>query len=157
MSQNFGDSCDMSMEGSSVKTFTTEDINLHQEGLLKLLSEADATMDIHPQFLDDNPQNDISTHCHIHVLIYDLKKCQRFMDGWMMFDNTDRCAKQYCCATAIHLLSMLTAEFNVTINLAIAAPGHGNDLVDGINACNKQYLKQMMMRITLLVNEETQR
>jgi hypothetical protein len=59
-----------------------------------------------------------------------------------MFDNTDGCAKQYCCAPAIHLLSMLAREFNITINRSVGAPGHGKDLVDGLNACNKQYLKK---------------
>jgi hypothetical protein len=52
MSQHFGDSRDMSMEGSSVKTFTAEDIKLFQEGLVPLLSEAEATMDFHSHFLD---------------------------------------------------------------------------------------------------------
>ena len=38
MSQHFSDSCDMYMEGFSIKTFTAENIKLYQEGLLQLLS-----------------------------------------------------------------------------------------------------------------------
>jgi hypothetical protein len=155
MSQHFGDSRDMSMEGSSVKTFTEEDIRAYRDGLLQLLNETDATMDFHSHFSDDNLQNAASTHCHMRILIADLKKKGRFLEGRTMFDNTDGCAKQYRCATAIHLLSMLATEFNITINRAVGAPGHGKDLVDGLNACDKQYLKQMMMRITLPGNEET--
>ena len=34
VSQHFGDSRDMSVEGSSVKKFTSEDIKLYQKGLL---------------------------------------------------------------------------------------------------------------------------
>ena len=91
----------------------------------------------------------------MHILIFDLKKGQIFLDGRTMFENTDGCANQYDCATAIHLLSMLATEINITINRAVDAPGHRQNLVDGMNACDKQYLKQMMMIITLPVNYET--
>ena len=63
-------------------------------------------MDFNSHFLDDNLQNAASAHCHMRVLIYDLKKSQILLDGQTMFDNTDECAKQYICATAIHLISM---------------------------------------------------
>ena len=155
LSQHFGDSRDMSMEGSSARTFKAEDIKLFQEGLLSELSSDDATMDFHSHFSDDNLQNAASTHCHMRVLITHLMKNGRLLKGHTMFDNTDGCAKQYRCATAIHLLSMLAMEFNITIDRDIAAPGHGKDLVDGLNACDKQYLKTMMMRIALPGNEDT--
>ena len=106
MSQHFGDSRDMSMEGSSVRTFKEEDIKAFQEGTLEVLS-AVATMDFHSHFSDDNLQNAAATHCHMRVLIQHLKLNGRFLDRHTMFDNTDGCAKQYRCATAIHLLSML--------------------------------------------------
>jgi hypothetical protein len=155
MSQHFGDSRDMSMEGSSARTFKAEDIELFENGLLEVLGEADATMDFHSNFSDNNLQNAVSTHCHMRVLIEHLKKNGTFLDGHTMFDNTDGCAKQYRCATAICLLSMLATEFNITINQSVGAPGHGKDLVDGLNACDKQYLKKMMMRITLPGTEES--
>ena len=50
---------------------------------------------------------------------------------------------------------MLAAEFNFTINCAVADPIHGKYMVDGLNACKKQYLKQMMMIITFPGNRET--
>ena len=43
------------------------------------------------------------------------------------------------------------------MNCAVADPVHVKDLVDGLNACNNKYLKQMMMRITLTGNEEALR
>jgi hypothetical protein len=155
MSQHFGDSRDMSMEGSSVRTFLEEDIKAFKEGVLEVLSVVDSTMDFHSHFSDDNLQNAAATHCHMRVLIQHLKLTGRFLDGHTMFDNTDGCAKQYRCATAIHLLSMLATEFNVTINRSVGAPGPGKDLVDGLNACDKQYLKKMMMRIALPGNEQS--
>jgi hypothetical protein len=67
-----------------------------------------------------------------------------------MFDNTDGFAKQYRCATALHLLSMLSMKHNVIINqAAVAAPRHGKDLIDGLNAVDKMYLKELMMRTSV--------
>jgi hypothetical protein len=156
MSQHFGDSRDMSMEGSSVRTFKADDIKSFQEqGPLEVLSTAEPTMDFHSHFSDDNLQNAASTHSHMRVLIEHLKKTGQFLEGHTMFDNTNGCAKQYRCATAIHLLSMLATEFNITINRSVGAPGHGKDLVDGLNGCDKQFLKKMMMRITVPGNEQS--
>ena len=74
MSQHFGDSRDMSMEGSSVRTFKADEIKSYQEGSLLELSSADATMDFHSHFSDDNLQNAASTHyCHMRILINLLK------------------------------------------------------------------------------------
>ena len=76
------------------------------------------------------------------VLVEHLMNIEQVLtDGGCIFDNTDGCAKQYRCATALYLLSVLCASKNVSIDRAIGAPGHGKDLVDGINAVNKQYLK----------------
>ena len=54
-----------------------------------------------------------------------------------MFDHTHSCVKQYCCATAIYFLSMLSTKYNIEINKAIGASGHGKDIVDGLDAVDK--------------------
>ena len=38
-------------------------------------------------------------------------------------------------------------EFCICIDRAVSAPGHGRDLVDGLNAVDKTYLRQMMCMI----------
>jgi hypothetical protein len=86
-------------------------------------------------------------------LIEHLKKNRTFLDGHTMFENADGCVKQYCCTASIHLISMLATELNITKNQSVGAPGHGKDLVDGLNACDKQYLKKMMMGITIPGNK----
>jgi hypothetical protein len=43
------------------------------------------------------------------------------------------------------LLSLIATEFDLTFDRAIGAPGHGKDIVDGLNATDKMYLKQMRM------------
>ena len=42
---------------------------------------------------------------------------------------------------------MLATKYHVTINRAIGAPGHGKDVVDALNAVDKEFLKKMMCRI----------
>ena len=37
-------------------------------------------------------------------------------------------------------LSMISINFNITAGRTIEAPGHGKDVVDRINACDKRYL-----------------
>eukprot|EP00957_Ditylum_brightwellii_P190783 14524120-Ditylum_brightwellii.AAC.1 len=49
-------------------------------------------------------------------------------------EETDGCAKQYRCASAINLLSTLSMKYNIVINRAVGAPGYGKDVVDGLNA-----------------------
>ena len=34
---------------------------------------------------------------------------------------------------------MTSANFNIIVDRIIGAPGHGKDVVDGINACGKKY------------------
>jgi hypothetical protein len=48
----------------------------------------------------------------------------------------------------LFLLSLLAVLNNVTIDRAIGAPGHGKDVVDGLNATDKRYLKQKMSMIS---------
>ena len=49
-------------------------------------------------------------------------------------------------------MSFLSAKYNINIDRAIGAPGHGKDIVDGLNAVDKHYLKKLM-RITKTADE----
>jgi hypothetical protein len=44
---------------------------------------------------------------------------------------------------------MLATKFNVTINHAIGAPGHGKDVVDAFNAVSKEFLRTIMCQIVV--------
>ena len=48
--------------------------------------------------------------------------------------NTDGCAEQYWCATALLLLSMLAHAYNIMIDSGVGAPICGREVVDGLNA-----------------------
>ena len=73
-------------------------------------------------------------------------------DSTTLWEETDGCAKQYRCATAIYLLSLVFVKFNIVINRAVRAPGHGKDKVDGLNATDKAFLKKAMF-VTKIQNK----
>jgi hypothetical protein len=49
----------------------------------------------------------------------------------------------------LYLLSLLSAVHNIVIDRAIGAPGHGKDIVDGLNATDKRFLASKMRMIGL--------
>ena len=53
-----------------------------------------------------------------------------------ILENTNGCAEKYCCATVLYLLSMLAHKYNIMIDSDVGAPGHGREVVDGLNATN---------------------
>jgi hypothetical protein len=99
-------------------------------------------------------QNAATTYFHMEVLISYLKNQSVLRESGYVFVNTDGCAKQCRCATSLHLLSMLSIKHNITINRAVAAPGHEKDLIDGLNAVGKMYLKELMMRTGVAGEDE---
>ena len=60
----------------------------------------------------------------------------------MKEDNQDNdgCAKQYRCGNAIYCNALLLVRHGIFIDVAIGAPGHGKDMVDGIGAVEKKFL-----------------
>ena len=53
-----------------------------------------------------------------------------------MWENIDGCEEQYRCVTALYLLSMLEHAHNIIIDCGSGSPGHGREVVDGLNATN---------------------
>jgi hypothetical protein len=145
MSEHFGNSRSLSMEGSTVRFFPAQLAEIYCEGMPAVLQDHTA-MHFHSHFSDGSMQNAATTYFHMEVLVKYLLKEAVLKEGGYMFDNTDGCAKQYRCATALHLLSMLAVKYKIVIDRAICAPGHGKDLIDGLNAVDKMYLKELMMR-----------
>ena len=58
-----------------------------------------------------------------------------------VWEDTNGCAKQYRCALAIYVMNVLSYSYGIIIYHAINAPGHEKNVVDGLNAMDKQYLK----------------
>ena len=59
-------------------------------------------------------------------------------------EETDSCAKQYICALAVYFMIIVLLTFNMIIDRAIGGPGHGKDVVDGLNSTDKRYLREKM-------------
>ena len=146
----------LSMEGSTTRFFPAEVAEIYRDGL-RALSQEETETQFHSHFSDASMQNEATTYFHMEVLILYLKNQAALKERGYMFDNTDGCAKQYRCATALHLLTMLSVKHNITIDRAVAAPGHGKDLIDGLNAVDKMYLKELMMRTSVAGEAEEDR
>ena len=67
--------------------------------------------------------------------------------------NTDGCTEQYGCASALYLMSVLSQSHSLIIHQGISAPGHGKEVVDGLNAINKRYIYQLMYDFQLPVSK----
>ena len=59
-----------------------------------------------------------------------------------VWEDTDGCAKKYKCALAIYLMTVLSSSYGIIMYRKINAPGHENNIADGINAPNKCYLNK---------------
>ena len=58
-----------------------------------------------------------------------------------VWEDTDGCAKKYRCALTIYLMTLLSSSYGIIMDHAMNPPGHGNNVVDGLNATDKNYLK----------------
>ena len=63
--------------------------------------------------------------------------------------NTDGCAEQYRCASAIYLMSVMSQCYSIIIDRGISVPGHGKEVVDGLNAVDKRCINKLMSTVQL--------
>ena len=60
-----------------------------------------------------------------------------------IWKNTDGCTDQYRCDTELYLMSVLSQRHSIIFDRGISAPGHGKEVVDGINTIDKRYMYQL--------------
>lgn len=103
-------------------------------------------MDFHSHMSDDSDQNAATTHVHMcKMLDCYIETYGSLPDNCIILDHTDGCAKQYRCGNALFYLTLLSQKYRITIDRAVAAPGHGKSIIDGLNAVDKTFLKRTMM------------
>jgi hypothetical protein len=153
-SAHFGNNRSLSIEGVGVLVFTKASIEKFAESNDPALLQS--LMDFHSHFADFSQQDAASTHAHMEVLIKHLFKTNQMRTGSLLLDNTDECAKQYRCGTAFVLLSVLASVYGITIDRPIGAPGHCKDIVNGINATDKQFLAKKMCMIGIPEENEAE-
>ena len=56
-------------------------------------------------------------------------------------EDNDYCENQYRCALGFYLMTVLSSLYGIIMDSSINAPGNKNNVVDGINATEKCYLK----------------
>ena len=56
-------------------------------------------------------------------------------------EDTDVCAKKYRCALTIYLMTVLSYSYVIIMDRAMDAPGQEKNVVDGLYATGKSYLK----------------
>ena len=102
-------------------------------------------------FLSDNSKNDAATTtAHIKILIPLLKEKNVLKTSLIIiWENTDGCAEQYRCASALYLMSVMSQCDSIIIDRGISAPGHGKEVVYGLNAFDKRYIYQLMSTFQL--------
>ena len=64
-----------------------------------------------------------------------------------ILENTDGCAEQYRCASALYIMSVVYQCYSVIIDRGISAPRHGKEVVNGINTIDKRYIYQLMSNV----------
>ena len=64
-------------------------------------------------------------------------------DGLLeILDDSDGCAEQYRCATALYMLHKLAEEEDLVYDRAIDAEGHGKTDIDGLSGGNKNQMSR---------------
>ena len=61
-----------------------------------------------------------------------------------VWEGTYGCSKKYRCALVVYLMTVLTDSYGIIMGHKINAPGHGNNVIDGLNSTDKHYLKEKM-------------
>ena len=66
-----------------------------------------------------------------------------------IWENTDGCAKQYICASAMYLMSVMFQCYSIIIDLGISASGNGKEVIYGLNDVDKRYIYQLISTVQL--------
>ena len=85
---------------------------------------------------------------HIFVFFFSLSLQKRIAPYLTtIWDHTDGCTNKYCFTLDIYILSCIALKFSIVIDRKIRAPGHGKDMVDGLNDRQKRILRLAMANI----------
>ena len=68
-----------------------------------------------------------------------------------IWDNIYGCSDKYRCATALHLLSMLSHAYNIVVYFGVVAPIHGKYVVDVLDATDQSFLNILITTVQLPV------
>jgi len=140
----------LSMEGYGVSVFPANKLTEYEEGTITDEQLATAVRkEYHSFFSDDSKQDAVTTHNNMEKLFLSLLERRVTRKKATNWDNTDGCAKQYRCGTALFMLTILAMQLGIVIDRAIGAPGHGKSDIDGLMAVDKVFLRSLFRMILI--------
>ena len=80
----------------------------------------------------------------VHLLKTFLESGRLVSGMSTVWEDTDGFANQYRCDFSLYLMTVLSSSYGIIMNRAINAPGYWNNVVYGLNATGKYYLKGEM-------------
>ena len=99
---------------------------------------------------DDSKQDSAITTAHSNRLTELLKNENKLMPALStIWENSDGCAKQYKCSTALLLMSVFPQRLTIILYWGISAPVHGKEVVDGLNTIDNLYMYQSISTVQL--------
>ena len=127
----------MSIEGIALEHFSAAPQSYIMSSTLSCQNHAV----FHSFLYDNSKQYSATTIEHIKRLISLLKNEKVLKTSLStIWENTDGCAEQYRCASALYLMSVISQTYSLIIDWGISEPGHGKEVVDGLNDVNKRYI-----------------
>ena len=63
--------------------------------------------------------------------------------------NTDGCAEQYICASALYCMSVLSQSSSIIFDQGVIARGHGTEVVGVLNDIDKSYIYILMSNVQI--------
>ena len=97
---------------------------------------------------DDSKQDAATTTAHSKRLISLIKNKKVLTKSLStIWETTYSCAEKYICTYALYLMSAMSQTYSIIIDRGISAPGHGKEVVDGLNAVDKIYIYQLMSKV----------
>ena len=96
------------MEGISVEYFT----NSIDPG-------SNENYEFHSYISDDNEQDSCDSHAHMFHLIKNFESGILVTGMSTVLEETDGCAKQYRCALAVYLMTVLSSSYGIIMDCSI--------------------------------------
>ena len=103
----------------------------------------------HSFLSDDSKQDATTTTARINILIELLKQKKLMLELSPIWENTDGCAEQYRCPTVLYLILFLSQRHSIIFDQDISAPGHGKEVIDGLNTIDKRYMYQLRSTVQI--------
>ena len=91
----------------------------------------------------------------VHILKIFLESGKLVSGVLTVWEDTYRCADKYRCDLDIYVMTVLSSSYIIIMDCAINEPGHWKNIVDGLNATEKRYLKEEMEVMVKLASNYT--